>query len=312
MLDRILERLNAPKTVLALIVVSVLLLSAAYFFRTEERSTTTSSLPTTEVLVGAGDIASCDLTGDEDTAKLLDRIPGTIFTTGDHAYYDGTETEFAECYEPSWGRHTNRTYPVPGNHDYNTANASGYFSYFGPAAGEPGEGYYSYDLGEWHIIALNSTCESVIGGCQEGSPMLRWLEEDLATNSKACTLAYWHRPLFSSGATHGNGPDIKPIWDALYAAGAEVVVNGHEHNYERFAPQDPNGVADAERGIREFVVGTGGYYPYPLGEIQPNSEVRNDDTHGVLKLTLRPSDYEWEFVPVADNPFKDSGSGSCH
>ena len=304
------ERLNTPKTVLAVIFVSVLLLSAAYFY-SMQRTDTTISLPTTEVLVGAGDIASCDATGDEATAELLDRIPGTVFTTGDNAYYIGSETEFTECYEPSWGRHKTKTYPTPGNHDYFTANASGYFGYFGSAAGETGEGYYSYDLGEWHIIALNSTCESV-GGCENGSPMLRWLEEDLATNPKTCTFAYWHVPLFSSGSEHGNGPSVKPIWDALYAADVEMVVNGHEHNYERFAPQDPNGVADTERGIREFVVGTGGISHYPFGEIQPNSEVRNADTYGVLKLTLRPTDYEWEFVPVAGKTFSDSGSGSCH
>jgi acid phosphatase type 7 len=263
------------------------------------------------ILVGAGDIATCSNTGDEATADLLDNIGGTVFTTGDNAYDAGTDEDFESCYEPSWGRHKARTYPSVGNHEYNTANASGYFDYFGAAAGDPSEGYYSYNLGGWHIVVLNSACENV-GGCEDDSPMLEWLSNDLAANPKTCTLAYWHHPLFSSGGVHGNDARMRPTWDALYAAGADLVLNGHEHNYERFAPQSPSGAYDAASGMREFVVGTGGGSLYGWGTIQPNSEVRNADTHGVLKLTLNPSSYDWEFVPVTGKSFTDSGGDSCH
>ena len=242
---------------------------------------------------------------------MLDEIPGTVFALGDNAYQSGTDAEFKGCYDRSWGRHKARTYPAVGNHEYLTANASGYFNYFGQAAGDPKEGYYSYDLGDWHIIVLNSMCEEV-GGCGDGSPMVRWLKEDLAANPTTCTLAYWHHPLFSSGVEHGDDPKMKPSWDALYAANADVVVNGHDHDYERFAPQDSSGVTDSERGIREFVVGTGGAALRAFGKIQPNSQVHNSDSHGVLKLTLRPTGYDWEFIPVKGDRFEDSGSESCH
>lgn len=209
----------------------------------------------------------------------------------------------------TWGRHKARTYPSLGDHEYETENASGYFDYFGEAAGDRDEGYYSYDLGAWHVV-LNGRCGRV-GGCEDGSPMLRWLEEDLAADPATCTVAYWHRPLFSSGK-HGNDDEMRPIWDALYAADADVVLNGHDHSYERFAPQDPGGGADPERGIREFVVGTGGVALRPFGETRPNSGVRNADAHGVLKLTLEAGGYGWGFVPVAGDTFTDSGTGSCH
>jgi hypothetical protein len=268
--------------------------------------------PSSRVLVGAGDIARCSSTGDEATAKLLDGISGTVFTAGDNAYTSGTAAQFENCYEPSWGRHKARTRPTAGNHEYLTAGASGYFGYFGSAAGDPDKGYYSYNLGGWHVVALNSMCWE-IGGCGARSPMVSWLKQDLAANDdRACTIAYFHHPLFSSGSKHGSASRMKASWDALYAAKAEVVVSAHEHNYERFAPQTPSGEADPERGIREFVVGTGGGEHYPLGTIQPNSEVRNANTYGVLKLTLQPSSYEWKFVPVAGKTFTDSGTQSCH
>ena len=263
------------------------------------------------VLVGAGDIASCNDSRDEATADLLDNIPGAVFTTGDNAYNSGTSAEFQNCYQPSWGRHKARTYPTPGNHEYYTAGASGYFDYFGAAAGDPAKGYYSYDQGEWHIISLNSQCGQV-GGCGSTSPMVTWLKQDLAANPASCTVAYWHHPVFSSGAEHGNDPKMKPSWQALYAADADVILTGHAHNYERFAPQDANGTADPQRGIREFVVGTGGPTVHGFGTIQPNSEVRNAGTSGVLKLTLHPTSYDWEFVPVAGKTFTDTGSGQCH
>jgi hypothetical protein len=265
---------------------------------------------TSAVLVGAGDIASCSSTGDEATAKLLDGISGTVFTAGDNAYESGTSAEFSNCYNPSWGRHKARTKPSVGNHEYNTAGASGYFGYFGAAAGDPSKGYYSYNLGDWHVVALNSMCEKV-GGCGATSPMVSWLKKDLAANPKACTIAYFHHPLFSSGP-HGNQTKMRPTWDALYAANADVVVSGHDHDYERFAPQSPSGVADASRGIREFVVGTGGRSHYSFGTIKANSQVRNATTYGVLKLTLKPNSYEWNFVPVAGQTFTDSGTTSCH
>jgi len=263
------------------------------------------------VLVGAGDIASCSSSGDEATAALLDAIPGTVFTAGDNAYSDGAADEFANCYDPSWGRHKARIRPSPGNHDYHTPGASGYFGYFGAAAGDPSTGYYSYDLGAWHIIAVNSNC-SEIGGCGAGSPQEQWLRADLAAHPAACTLAYWHHPRFSSGQ-HGSSTTYRAFWQALYDYNADVVLNGHDHDYERFAPQDPNGAADPARGLREFVVGTGGH---SLRSFQrkpaANSEVRNRDAFGVLKLTLHPTGYEWEFVPEAGKTFTDTGSGICH
>lgn len=268
------------------------------------------------VLVGAGDIASCDSTGDEAAADLLDAIfsagaPGKVFTAGDNAYNSGTADEFASCYDASWGRHRQITRPAPGNHDYNTVGASGYFGYFSDVAGDPSKGYYSYDLGAWHIVVVNSNCWEV-GGCGAGSPQEQWLRADLAAHPAICTLAYWHHPRFSSG-NHGSSTSVQAIWQALYDYSAEVVINGHDHDYERFASQDPNGVADPDRGIRQFVVGTGGmsYYAFPGAPIA-NSEVRNDDTFGVLKLTLHPSSFDWQFVPVAGKTFTDSGSQSCH
>jgi hypothetical protein len=265
------------------------------------------------VLVGAGDIASCeDLAGAEATAKLIDGIPGTVFAAGDLAYPDGSDEQFAKCYGPTWGRFKDRTRPAPGNHEYHSDGASGYSRYFGAAAGDPKKGYYSYDLGAWHIVVLNSEC-SEVGGCDASSAQGQWLRQDLAKHNVTCTLAYFHKPLFSSGGKHGNDPNMKPLWDALYAANADVVLNGHDHNYERFAPQDPDGKADAKRGIREFVVGSGGKNSHrTLGDTKPNSEVRNGDTFGVLKLTLHSSSYDWEFVPQAGKSFHDSGSGACH
>lgn len=263
------------------------------------------------VLVGAGDVADCrDLSGAESTAKLLDQIPGTVMVAGDLAYPDGSKENF-ECYNKTWGRAKSRTRPAPGNHEFHAAGATPYFDYFGPAAGNPKTGYYSYDLGAWHIIVLNSECQDV-GGCGPGSREEAWLRADLIAHPVPCTLAYWHKPLFSSGGKHGNDPETKPFWRALYEANAEIVVNGHDHDYERFAPQDPDGAADAARGIREFVVGTGGKNHRPFGEPKPNSEARNADSFGVLKLTLGDKSYDWQFIPEAGKTFTDSGSGTCH
>ncbi len=263
---------------------------------------------TPEVFVGAGDIASCDSTDtdDEGTAELLDGIPGTVFTLGDNAYEDGTPAEYARCYQPTWGRHRKRTRPSPGNHDYLTPTAKGYFAYFGVAAADRDKGYYSYDLGDWHIIVLNSNID-----WHAGRPQEQWLRADLAASTKRCTLAYWHHPRFSSGTTHGGDPGAQAFWQALYDAGADVVLSGHEHNYERFAPQTPDGTADSVRGIRQFVAGTGGEYTYRFGPPVANSEVRAR-VHGVFKLTLSSGSYTWQFIPVAGQTFSDSGSGTCH
>ena len=257
------------------------------------------------VFVGAGDIADCSLNGDSFTANLLDTIPGTVFVAGDNAYPDGSSTDYANCYAPTWGRQKARTRPIPGNHEYGTAGAAGYFGYFGAAAGDPSKGYYSYDLGDWHIIALNSNVAHAAGSLQE-----QWLRADLAASTKRCTLAYLHHPLFSSGSLADSSTRI--LWQDLYSAGAEIVVAGHEHNYQRFAPQTAKGVADPNSGIREFIVGTGGEGRFGVGAPRPNTEVQNDATFGVLKLTLYATGYNWKFIPIAGQTFTDLGSGSCH
>ena len=253
------------------------------------------------VLVGAGDISECDSDGDEMTAQLLDAIPGTVFTTGDNAYEEGTIDEFNNCYGPTWGRHKDRTKPVPGNHEYKTPDATGYFQYYDNIAS-----YYVYSLGNWRIYALNSEID-----VSENSPQLTWLKEDLAANPAQCVLAYWHQPRWSSGSHHGSDKDYQALWQILYEAGAELVINGHEHNYERFAEMDANGAA-VSPGLREIVVGTGGRDLYEFGSPLPASEVRDHSTFGVLKLTLRADGYDWEFIPIAGSTFTDSGSGTCH
>ena len=263
------------------------------------------------VLIGAGDIADCtDLSGAEATAKLLEANPGTVMALGDLAYPDGTAENF-KCYDKTWGRVKDRTRPAVGNHEFHSSGATYYFKYFGAAAGDPKTGYYSYDLGTWHVVVLNSECKEV-GGCEAGSPQEKWLRADLTAHPVGCTLAYFHKPRFSSGLNHGNDEEVTPLWQALYDFNAEIIVNGHEHDYERFAPQDPNGKADPKRGIREFVVGTGGKNHREFGFHKPNSELRNNDTFGVLKLILKQLGYEWKFLPEAGKTFTDSGSGSCH
>lgn len=263
------------------------------------------------VLVGAGDIADCkDLTGAEATAKLLEETPGTVMAVGDLAYPNGTAENF-KCYDQTWGRVKARTRPAPGNHEFHSEGATPYFDYWGAVAGDPKTGYYSYELGAWHIIVLNSECEAV-GGCDAGSPQEKWLRTDLAAHPVACTLAYWHKPRFSTGGAHGDDLSVKPLWVALYEANADVVINGHDHNYERFAPQTPDGVADPKRGIREFVVGSGGKNLRPFRDPEPNTEARDNTAFGVLKLTLKPHSYDWQFIPQAGKTFTDSGTGECH
>jgi hypothetical protein len=255
------------------------------------------------VLVGAGDIGMCGSTGPEATARLLDGIEGTVFTAGDNAYLQGTEQQFRDCYDPSWGRHAFRTRPAPGNHEYESAGAAPYFAYFGANAGPPGLGYYSFSVGEWHIVSLNSNVSMAQGSAQQA-----WLRDDLASHHASCVAAIWHHPLFSIGP---NGPmhETRELWRTLSDAGADVIINGHDHFYARFAPQTPDGVADSSRGIRQFVVGTGGAELVGFTRADPNVQARLS-AFGVLKLTLRPGTYDWQFI-AANSGLSDSGSDSC-
>lgn len=274
------------------------------------KALTAGSAGGVETVVAAGDIVDCNLAGAEATAKLLDKLPGTVLALGDLAYPDGSDASF-KCYDKTWGRHKARTRPAPGNHEYHTPGASGYFKYFGDVAGAPGHGYYSFELGSWHIISLDSQCNEV-GGCEKGSPEEKWLRDDLKKSSSNCILAYWHIPLFSSGEEHGNAPEMKAFWEDLYAAGADIVLNGHDHDYERFALQSPEGSPDSTHGIREFVVGTGGKSQRKFRAPLSTTEVRSNSTFGVLRLDLARDSYQWQFIPVAKGDFTDSGNGTCH
>ena len=270
------------------------------------RAVTGDTFKVTGVLVGAGDIGRCTSTGHDETARLLDGIDGIVFTLGDNAYPDGAPSRFTDCYGRSWGRHRARTRPTVGNHDYRTPEAAGYFDYFGDAAGPRGKGYYSYELGGWHVLALNSVLR-----LNSWSPQMNWIRQDLAASRATCTVAYWHESRFSSGE-HGTSSAMRAVWEVLYASGVDVVVTAHDHNYERFAPQDPAGTADPQRGIRAFVVGTGGAGLRPLGVIRANSEFRDVAHFGVLKLELGSGAYRWSFVTTPDGEVADSGAGLCH
>ena len=265
-----------------------------------------------QIFIGAGDIASCGNDNDEATAKLLDANPvGTVYNIGDDAYQNGTTSEFANCYDPTWGRHKSRTKPTPGNHEYNTSGAVPYYNYFGAAAGDPSKGYYSFDLGAWHILSLNSNISRSAGSAQD-----TWLAADLAAHPNRCTLAYFHHPLYSSTGGTGSGgvslPSMQPYWDRLYAAHADLILNGHRHFYERLAPMKPDGSADPTNGIREIIAGMGGIGGGSLTNVFPTSEVREGRTFGVLKLYLYDDSYAWKFIPVAGKTFTDSGSAACH
>jgi hypothetical protein len=272
-------------------------------------TSTVTVVPASVTLVGAGDIADCTTPWDEATANLLDGIPGTVFTAGDNVYEDGTAQEYADCYGPSWGRHKDRTYPAIGNHEYHASNGAPHFEYFGPAAGDPVKGYYSYEAGAWKVIVLNSNAGRV--PVDAGSEQEQWLRAELASSDHACTLAYWHHPRFSSGV-YGDDVRFDAFWQALYEFGADLVVVGHEHHYERLAPLNPAGELDPAAGIRQIIAGTGGRYLRPTGVPRIGSEVRNSETFGVLKLALRHDSYEWEFIPVAGQTFTDAGWGVCH
>jgi acid phosphatase type 7 len=252
---------------------------------------------------------------------LVAAQPAAVLVLGDVQYECGEAADFTSFYDPSWGRVKDRTHPVVGNHEYQTSTdpahacfgnppgAKGYFDYFGTAAGQMGQGYYSFDLGEWHLIALNSNCGDA-GGCGVGSPQWTWLRNDLTANTKACTLAYWHIPVFSSGGRAE--PNARQLYQLLYDFNADLILTGHDHTYERFAPQTSTGAKDEARGIRQFVVGTGGRNLTLWSTIAANSEVRNNTTFGVLKVTLHPTSYDWQFVPIAGESFTDTGSTACH
>ena len=273
----------------------------------EITSPSTPDIDDVAVLVGAADIAVCGAGGSMETGRMLDTQQGTVFVAGDIAYTEGTAEQFRACYDPVWGRHKARTRPAPGNHEYGSAGAAPYFAYFGSNAGPSGLGYYRYHKGSWLVFSLNSNIEGA-----ERMAQLEWLRRELATQSD-CTVAYFHHPLFSSGP-HGTVPPMPVVadfWRELYAAGADVVITGHEHFYERFAPQNPDGASDPRFGLRQFIVGTGGA---PM--TQPVRRVQNSETivlsFGLLRLTLEAQSYRWDFLSVDGGAIRDSGTGSCH
>jgi hypothetical protein len=270
-----------------------------------------SASPGDPVLVGAGAIASCGNTNDEATANILTTVDGTVFTVGDNAFDSGTLQEFQDCYGASWGAVLDRTRPAVGSREYITPDAAGYFAYFGPAAGPAKKGYYAYDLGHWRIYVLNSNCAKV-GGCAAGSPQEKWLRADLAAHKNSCIGAYWQTARFSSGR-FGDDPRMQPFWQALYDHGAEFVINGHDHNYQRYVPMTPLGKVDRSKGIREFIVGTGGNGHTSLSTVNPTiREAGSDLAYGVLRLTLHETGYEWQFLATSKAPFTDSGFETCH
>jgi acid phosphatase type 7 len=304
-------RLLTVLTVLLVLLGAVIGVAFAVMGGDSDENTATGS----NVLLAAGDIAECEHPGDEATARILARFPdATIQTLGDNAYQEGTSADFNACFAPSWGRFKDRTWAATGNHDHSTKDAQGYSDYFGTRGGPHDKYYYSYDLGAWHVVVLNGDCWR-IGGCELNDPQIEWLRRDLEEHASACTLAVAHRPPFSSGR-YGDPEDtrrVRPIWQVLYEEGVEVFLTAHEHSYERFAPMNAQGERDDEGGVRLFVAGTGGGnlrgFKYdPL----PTTEIRNDDTWGVLKLNLKQAGYDWEFLPVEGKTFTDSGSGTCH
>ena len=253
--------------------------------------------------MGAGDIGMCGSSGPEATARLLDAVPGVVFTAGDNAYFQGTAQQYRDCYEPSWGRHLRRTRPAPGNHEYESPGAAPYFAYFGANAGPPGLGYYSFNVGDWHIVSLNSNVPMTPGSAQQA-----WLRQDLDEHRVMCVAAIWHHPLFTIGP---NGPTsgTRDLWRTLYEFDADVVINGHDHMYQRFAPVTPDGLPDSRRGIREFVIGVGGAELYQPARSDPNNQAFKS-AFGVLKLTLGSGSYDWQFMGI-DGSIFDVGHDSC-
>jgi acid phosphatase type 7 len=271
----------------------------------EADGATTVRHETAADLLAAGDVGECGSTGPAATARLMSRLPGTIAVLGDEAYPNGSDHDFARCFDPTWGPLKVRLRPVPGNHEYRTENAAPYFRYFGAQAGEAGKGYYSYELGSWHVVALNSNVSASARSAQ-----MEWLRADLDRARGRCILAYWHAPRFTVGP-HGEARQMAPAWSALYEAGASVVLGGHDHLYQRFARLDGSGRRDPVNGVRQFVVGTGGAGLYRAMRRDDRVEVLNAATMGILHLRLLRDRYTWQFVPVAGGSFSDSGSAPC-
>jgi calcineurin-like phosphoesterase family protein len=306
----------------AALAASALLVTAAAVARGGTAASPDAASGGAPVIAAAGDIACDPSNGDfaggngvagackqRSTADLLGSRPlAAVLALGDSQYENATASGYARSFDPSWGRFKSLIRPAVGNHEYLSGGAGPYFDYFGAAAGPRSAGYYSYDIGDWHLVSLNSNC-SKAGGCGAGSPQELWLRADLAAHPARCTLAYWHHPRFSSGP-HGSTSEMAPIWAVLVEGGADVVLSGHDHDYERFAPLDAGGKPDA-KGVREFVVGTGGRSHYGIRKPITGSEVHNDQTFGVLNLTLRPTGYDWRFVPIAGSSFGDAGSADC-
>ena len=274
--------------------------------------------PGSVIIGAAGDIACppgrwrnrSNACGMEGTAKVLKAIrPDAVLTLGDIQYPSGSLADFEASCADTWGAYRNITFPVPGNHEYETPGARGYFAYFGKRAGEPDKGYYSYDLGAWHVIALNSECDQ-IGGCGDSDPQARWLRRDLRAHSRKCVLAYWHKPRFSSGR-HGDYRNQDALWRSLAAARAEIVLAGHDHDYERLAPMNADGDADPA-GVTQFIVGTGGWRHYEFRDPKPTSKVRITGRDGVLRLQLTEQGYAWAFTAATKGEVLDRGNGQCH
>jgi hypothetical protein len=265
-----------------------------------------AALDPTVHLVGAGDIASCGSQGSARTAQLLAKSGGRVFTLGDNAYPDGSPADF-ECFDETWGAFKDGMLPVIGNRDYGTQDAAGYFAYFGAAAGK--DGYYALDLGRWRLYVLNSECTYV--SCDPDSPQVQWLRDDLAAHPTECIVAMWHSPRFTDGP-HGDHTSVAPFWNTLYTAGAELVLNGHDHHYQRFTPLDAEGQSDPEHGITEIIVGTGGIGVVDLVAERPERLAGNGETDGVLNLWLHEDSFRWRFDPVPPSTYTDSGSAKCH
>jgi len=258
------------------------------------------------VVLVAGDVAQCNVRGAQFTADIVQAMPDAIvLAPGDLAYENGSANDFARCYDPSWGKFKDRTWPAPGNHEYGTPGATGYFNYFGGRVGARDKGYYSVDIGQWHVVALNSNIDADVDSTQ-----VAWLRKDLAANAGSCVLAFWHHPRYSSGI-HGSYRRMQAVWETLHEHGVSIVIAAHDHHYERFAPLDAQGKKTTTRGIRSFVVGTGGARLYNFGLRGENSLAWHGATWGVLKLTLHADSYDWEFLSAQPTTFQDKGSSSC-
>ena len=264
----------------------------------------TGPTPSPTVLLAAGDVGLCGSRAAADTGYMLDALAGTILAVGDLAYLHGSAQEYALCYDPVWGRHKDRTRPAPGNHEYESPGAQPYFDYFGIQAGPPGLGYFSFHAGEWLVLSLNSNIP--VGAA---TAQAQWIRTELTANTARCALAYFHHPLYSSGS-NGDNARLAGLWQLLYEQGVDVIVSAHEHMYERYAPMSPDGQRNDARGIRQFIVGTGGSGLYAVQRVHPQSAVQII-SHGLLKLTLTGQGYDWEFLPVTGGR-ADAGSDVCH